>query len=84
MSRTRNIQHGKNDTNNDSAQRYIGSKTLDSLLHEGQSLFDLTTADGIKNAVHYFIEYHFQQVIESGQYRIANAEDHRVDNGELI
>ena len=59
-------------------------KTLDSLLHEGQSLFDLTTADGIKNAVHYFIEYHFQQVIESGQYRIANAEDHRVDNGELI
>lgn len=59
-------------------------KTLDSLLHEGQSLFDLTTADGIKNAVHYFIEYHFQQVIESDQYRIANAEDHRVDNGELI
>lgn len=59
-------------------------KTLVSLLHEGQSLFDLTTADGIKNAVHYFIEYHFQQVIESGQYRIANAEDHRVDNGELI
>ena len=59
-------------------------KTLDSLLHEGQSLFDLTTADGIKNAVNYFIEYHFQQVIESGQYRIANAEDHRVDNGELI
>ena len=59
-------------------------KTQDSLLHEGQSLFDLTTADGIKNAVHYFIEYHFQQVIESGQYRIANAEDHRVDNGELI
>ena len=59
-------------------------KTLVSLLHEGQSLFYLTTADGIKNAVHYFIEYHFQQVIESGQYRIANAEDHRVDNGELI
>lgn len=26
MSQTRNIQHGKNDTNNDSAQRYIGSK----------------------------------------------------------
>lgn len=58
--------------------------TLNSLLHEGQSLFDLTTADGIKNAVHYFIEYHFQQVIESGQYRIADAEDHLVDNGEII
>lgn len=59
-------------------------KTLDSLLHEGQSLFDLTTADGIKNAVHYFIEYHFEQVIESGQYRIADVADHPVDKGEII
>ena len=59
-------------------------KTLDSLLHEGQSLFDLTTADGIKNAVHYFIEYHFQQGLESGQYHITAVEDHPVDNGEII
>ena len=58
--------------------------TLNSLLNEGQSLFDLTTADGIKNAVHYFIEYHFQQVLESGQYHIADVEDHPVDNGEII
>lgn len=58
--------------------------TLNSLLHEGQSLFDLSTADGIKNAVHYFIEYHFHHVLESGQYRIADAEDLPVDNGEII
>lgn len=58
--------------------------TLNSLLHEGQSVFDLTTADGIKNAVHYFIEYHFQQVIESGQYHIVDAEEYPVDNGEII
>ncbi|AWA46793.1 MULTISPECIES: hypothetical protein [Acinetobacter] len=58
--------------------------TLNSLLNEGQSLFDLTTVDGIKHAVHYFIEYHFQQGLESGQYHITAVEDHPVDNGEII
>lgn len=58
--------------------------TLNSLLHEGQRLFDLTTAVGIKNAVHYFIEYHYQQLLESGQCHIADVDAHPVDNGEII
>jgi len=58
--------------------------TLNSLLHEGQRLFDLTTADGIKNAVQYFIEYHCQQLLESSQCHIDNVDDHPVDNGEII
>ena len=59
-------------------------KTLNSLLTEGHSLFDLSTADGIKNGVHYFIEYHFQQELESGQYHFGDTEGHPVHAGEII
>lgn len=45
-------------------ESYLVTEALRSMQSEGHKFFDLSTKEGIKEGIHYYVDYHLKQRME--------------------